>query len=603
MRRRSHAYPPHIFGRHYLRNNWDLNISLIPVFLAGALFYGLGPSLLIFLIALLGAVFAEIIFSFALSQSFSLEDGWAVSQGILVALLLPPSCPLYLPALAAALAVFLGKSLPGGLGRSVFSPVVLALVATMILFPGAITYRWPPLEEVSQGVVRSRSWLDHFVMGSGSGALGQTSLLAIILGVSFLALRGSLNWHVPLMYILGSLPLLLFPQVDPRAQIFACDVFFFAFFVIPQEGKMPLVPKARMLYGFIAGILSVPLRFFLGPVSGILLSQPFASAAIPLLNFLFLPPGRNYLFKPARFRYPQIFPKFLKLFRALLTWLRKGKKAEPKGSEENISQQVSEEAEGSPPANIVKIREIREGLSEFCTCCSLEKLDENCQSFLNKSPANGWRFFQAMEGEDVQGVLILAPVEQSLAPLEGTGVEHVVCLRVREEKRGSGIGRLLLEHALEVSKDKAGISVLAHRDLIPSGFLEHFGFQEVVRKATWKAFFKNFREAKVEWAPLKPKSRSHTGKLFLEAVLPAHCSLLWENYRNALLVASQIEEEIEVAERVINNPEDFSEFPVWGIYLNGKLLGSGIVAPEKLKAKIIQKVAGFGQKGEAGGAT
>ncbi|MGB9874812.1 MAG: RnfABCDGE type electron transport complex subunit D [bacterium] len=589
MRKRSTAFPPHIFGKNYYKSNWDLIVALAPAFVAGALSYGIGPSLLFLLISALGAACAEIVFSFALSQSFSLDDGWAISMGMLSALVLPPSAPLYIPVLVAALTVLLGKTIPGGLGRSIFSPLILALILIFFIFPGALSYSWPSLEETGQTVIRAKSWYELFLLSSGNQALGSYSLLAILLGAIFLALRNSLDSAVTLSYLLGSSFFLLFSKVPLPAQLFANDSIFFAVFLVPMAGTKPLTLRGKLVYGFLGGLLSAPLRLFLGPVLGIIFSLPFANATVPLLNYLFLPKARSYLLQPMKPVFRVGIGEVITSLKNLLLFLSLAKsKKKPTPEKEILADESGEEGRTPSPVSTMNFQEYKEDAAGFCSFCT-ETLPE-CKEFLRTSMSKGWRFFQAADEEGIQGGMILGPTAEATFPVEGENLVHIACLMLRKEKRKRGLGRSLVELAIKVSEDKSGICALAHKSLIPPGFLEHLGFKVVAQRGSWKLSLYSPKGAQVSFSPTVVKARERREKNILEAILPPYCSYLIKNYREAIEKLDFPEGMVEIREHIVSSKEELSSFPFWGIYLNGKLLATGLMEGEKLKAKVLKKL-------------
>ncbi|MCR4428015.1 MAG: GNAT family N-acetyltransferase [Caldiserica bacterium] len=579
MRKRSQVFPPFIFGKNYYRTNWDLIIALIPAFLAGSLSYGIGPSFLFLTLSVLGAVFAEVIFSFALSQSFSLDDGWAISMGFLSALVLPPNSPLYIPVLVAAFAVLLGKVIPGGLGRSVFHPLILSLILVFFLFPGVLTYKWPALEESGQTVVRTKEWYQLLLLSSGNQALGSYSFLAIILGGIYLALRRSLNTLVSLSYLLGSVFFLIFSQVPVLSQFVANDALFFGVFVVPLSGTTPLTLKGKLAFGVLGGLISIPFRLIFGPVLGIIFSLPFANATVPLWNFLFLPKARNFLFQPPKPITGKAFSSLRGFFGVLKGWKPFSKfpvreKPPEKGPE--IEPAFSSNFKCSP---------FQGDPSQFCSFCT-EPLKE-CQDFLASAQKKGWRFFSLSDNSGVQGGVILGKAEDSPFPANGDDFWVLACLRVRQEHRGKGLGRELLDYAFQAVEDSSGLFALSHNSLIPPAFLDKMGFIMVDKRGEWGLHLKSLKEGAVNFLEAE-EGGEEKGEVILEAVLPPYCSLFLKNYREAVLALGLSQERFGFKEHLIFKREDFKQYPVWGIYLKGKLLKTGLVESEKLKETILK---------------
>lgn len=553
-------------------------MALIPALVAGALSCGVGSTLLFLLISIIGATLAEVVFSFALSQNFSLDDGWSISVGLLAALLLPSSAPLYIPALAAALAVLFGKTIPGGLGKSVFSFLPLAFIFIFFLFPGVLSYSWPPLEEGGQSVIRAKSWLELFLLSSGSQALGSYSLLAILLGTIYLALRNSLNFPVVLSYLLGSSFLLFFPKVPLAQQFFANDVLFFAVFLVPLAGATPLTIKGKLIYGFLGGLFSIPLRLLLGPVLGIIFSLPFANALVPLLNFILLPKARKYLLQSVKLSFKKFqFPNFRGLSFTPPRLLRKPKKV-------SLAIQIQEKGAGP------EIREYKEDAAEFCSSCT-EVLSE-CGDFLRKSQEKGWQFFHVLDQGNVQGEMILSPLEETPFPLKGENFLHISCLMLRPEIRGQGVGRALVNLALERAQGRLGVSALGHKDFIPPGFWEHLGFKVIAKKGPFTLFLYSLNGKEIGFLPPTAKMEEKGGRDTLEVVLPPYCSFLLQEYRKVLKGLNLEEGIVEIRERLISTKEEMADFPFFGFYLNGKLIATGLIPSEKLQERILRRLKG-----------
>ena len=113
-------------GRSTTEIMWTVVASLIPVMLLSMYNFGL-RALLITVVCVISCVVVEAISSKALGRSVAVNDGSAVITGILLAFVIPPGVPYWLPIIGAVAAIFINKELMGGLGFNVWNP---ALVGT-----------------------------------------------------------------------------------------------------------------------------------------------------------------------------------------------------------------------------------------------------------------------------------------------------------------------------------------------------------------------------------------------------------------------------------------------------------------------------------------
>ena len=117
---------------------FDVVIALMPATVAAVYFFGLGV-LGILLSALVGALGAEALFNKIQGKPVTLYDGSAVVTGLLVALILPPDVPWWIPFLGGLFAIGVGKILFGGLGMNLFNPALVGRAFLVASFPIYLT--------------------------------------------------------------------------------------------------------------------------------------------------------------------------------------------------------------------------------------------------------------------------------------------------------------------------------------------------------------------------------------------------------------------------------------------------------------------------------
>ncbi|MEI6308801.1 MAG: RnfABCDGE type electron transport complex subunit D [bacterium] len=618
MRTRTRAFAPHIFSRAgFASHNWQLNLALLLPFLAGLFRFDL-TILLFLLLSVAGAIAAEILFSLFASQDFVLEDGWAVSIGLLSALLLPSGAPWWLALLVPVLAVLLGKTLPGGISHSLVHPVVLGLLAAFFLFPGAMTYAWPiPVEGNPLESIRIPAWYENLLSSPGCGAFGATSMVTLVISALLLLLTRTIHGAAMLPFLLASsLSLLFFKAVSPLSQLYAADTLLFAVFILPDTATSPMRGKGRILYGFLAGLFSVPLRLLLGPVVGLLFALPLANIFVPLLDYIFLPDAHPFLRRRPQF----IVPSLLQGWRETLQSRRLAataaalppaaarllEEAAPNTETRSTGVSLAEASPGDSEHDIgkaggksrpVRQRRPKEIVLPLFYSTEVSELSEiapvqNCPcggshneeqgAFLEELRRRGWRFFQATRAEQCVGCLQLAPLSSSLAPLAGDDLNYLAFLGAQEGERS--VEGLLLAQALVASRSKDGLCAFASPRL-GEDLLVGYGFERVAETPNL-LMIKRFRPgAEVAYSqepalqgedlpgdrgslPKRSLSQKSSGKL-LEAIFTPRCPLLADNFRRALELAAEVDPDLETREYLLHTIDEASTFPGEGLFFNG----------------------------------
>ena len=216
-------------------------LSLLPICLFFIYQYGISAAASILVVT--GAcLVAERASTRAGGQSGDIGDWSATIPGLLLALSLPPGFPLWMGAIAGLVAIFLGKSIFGGLGRNVFNPALVGRAFVQAAFPTAIAsytpsflpgrfgefipsslalpFMQPPatdawvkamqIDAIASATPLSQFKFEGVVAGfdqlltslGGHLAVGPSPLLILACGL-VLAYRRYLDWRIPVA-VLGS---------------------------------------------------------------------------------------------------------------------------------------------------------------------------------------------------------------------------------------------------------------------------------------------------------------------------------------------------------------------------------------------------------------
>ena len=269
----------------------DVLFALLPVCFMAWLAFGVEPVMVI-LVACGSAVATEFLFSrLYCGKTESLADGSSLVTGTLLACTLAPFTPLYIVAFGGAMAVLFGKLLPGGLGRNRFNPALVGREFMTVFFPAIMTSGsiWYHYEAVN---VARLDWLPDTFMDSlifrGSGAIGEYSVILLILGGLFLLLRNRIGWHIPVALTVSFTVLFMsLPEGDYRFSL--GGVLLGAIFMATDMPTSSSTVVGRLYYGAMIGAVAVMCIAF-----GV--KHEYMSYSILLLNAFVVPVDR--VFRP-----------------------------------------------------------------------------------------------------------------------------------------------------------------------------------------------------------------------------------------------------------------------------------------------------------------
>ncbi|MFC1474439.1 RnfABCDGE type electron transport complex subunit D [bacterium] len=258
--------------------------ALVPAVAVGVFFFG-PRALLVIGVSIVTAVVMEMLMNRALKVECTLADGSAVLAGLLLALLMPASAPLWTVVVGAVICIVLAKWLFGGLGSYPFNPVLVAFVMLNISWPRIMT-SWPAPNPITCGpgssipvettleVLKSYgvSMANQFSMidaliGMQAGGIGTAAALALIAGGIYLVVRGFISWHIPAGYVAGIVIFAgIFRIIDPTMN--ACPGFHLLsgmtligiFFLAPEYATSPNTFWGKLLYGLGIGMLTMLIR-------------------------------------------------------------------------------------------------------------------------------------------------------------------------------------------------------------------------------------------------------------------------------------------------------------------------------------------------------
>ncbi len=267
---------------------WSVVIALLPAVFAAVYFFK-ARAISIVLAGVVGAVISEYVFQKVRDKKITIYDGSAVVTGMLLALTLPPSIPLWTVFIGAVVAIVLGKQVFGGIGHNPFNPALVGRAFLVAAYPVLMT-DWSvdgvsgptPLALMKSEGAATDTW--RLFVGQIGGSLGETSALALLLGFAFLLYKGYVNWRIPLGMISTVFVLTYIFGENPTFHIFAGGLMIGALYMATDMVSSPTTKNGRWIFGIGAGAIVVIIRLWGGYPEGVLFSILLMNAAVPLIN-------------------------------------------------------------------------------------------------------------------------------------------------------------------------------------------------------------------------------------------------------------------------------------------------------------------------------
>lgn len=277
-------------------------IALMPA--TGFGIYNFGPrALAVIAVTIASTILTEYFFGLYKGK-LTITDLSSVVTGLLLALNLPVTIPLWMAALGGVFAILVVKMLFGGLGQNFMNPALAARCFLLISFPTAMTsfecdaYTGAtPLAALKAG--EAVNVLD-MVMGRTAGTIGETSAIAILIGACILILFGVIDLRIPGSYIVtftlfaGLFGGHGFHPAYLAAQLSGGGLMLGAFFMATDYVTRPITIKGQYVYGIILGLLTGIFRIFGPGAEGVSYAIILGNLLVPLIEKYTRPTAFGY---------------------------------------------------------------------------------------------------------------------------------------------------------------------------------------------------------------------------------------------------------------------------------------------------------------------
>ena len=287
--------------QHFIQLNEGVLPSFMDIFL-----HGLWKVLPMIIVSY--AVGLGIEFAFAIFRGHEVNEGYLVS-GLLIPMVMPVDLPLWMLAISVAFAVIIGKEAFGGTGMNIFNPALLARAFAFFAYPTFMSGDkiWVSdattidgvsgetiLGSLAQGKEVAYSTMDMF-LGFIPGSIGETSVLAILIGAFILIATGVGSWKIMVSGVIGAaLTAMMFNAVGLTALMnfdwtnhlvvggFAFGIVFMA----TDPVSAAQTDKGKIIYGLLIGFFSIMIRVF-NPAypEGVMLAILLMNTLAPTIDY------------------------------------------------------------------------------------------------------------------------------------------------------------------------------------------------------------------------------------------------------------------------------------------------------------------------------
>ncbi|OQA26308.1 MAG: Na(+)-translocating NADH-quinone reductase subunit B [Verrucomicrobia bacterium ADurb.Bin345] len=265
---------------------------------------------------------------FALVRKHEINEGFLVT-GLLFPLTLPPTIPLWQVAVGISFGVVIGKEIFGGTGFNVLNPALTSRAFLYFAYPAqmsgdnvwavtdpstfpqgftgatslAVAKAAPAGSDVIAVLRDAGFTFKDMIMGLEPGSIGETSAIAVAIGLVILVVTGIGSWRIIAGGIIGTAATTLLINALPASvrsvaphldlpfhyDLVMGGMFFGIVFMATDPVSAAATTPGKWAYGILIGFLTVTIRAF-NPAfpAGNMLAILFANVMAPLIDQIVL---------------------------------------------------------------------------------------------------------------------------------------------------------------------------------------------------------------------------------------------------------------------------------------------------------------------------
>jgi electron transport complex protein RnfD len=296
---------PHIKGNNTTqRIMLDVIVALLPAAIMAVVYFGI-RALLVILTCVISSVLSEYIARKVMKRDNTIGDLSAAVTGLLLALNLPASLPIWMCVFGSVIAIVVVKQFFGGLGQNFVNPAMTARIILMLCFASAMTM-WEntrfmpadaidgttsatPLEMLDSGTEGLPSLL-HMLIGNRSGSIGECCSLALIIGGIYLLIRRVISPVIPVAFTGTVFVLCMFRGAEFAAyNMLSGGLLLGAIFMATDYVTSPITVKGKWIFGIGCGLITFMIRTFGTIPEGVSFSIILMNILVPHIDNLTMP--------------------------------------------------------------------------------------------------------------------------------------------------------------------------------------------------------------------------------------------------------------------------------------------------------------------------
>ncbi len=284
----------------------DVLIALLPASAMGIYAFG-WRALLVIAVTVAACVLTEFVYERFMKMPLTVGDLSAAVTGVILALNMPATIPVWMPVLGGVFAILIVKMLFGGIGQNFMNPALAARCFLLISFAGPMT-RFPetvrllfdattvttatPLAALKAGTATDAL---QMLLNTHSGTIGEASAIAVLLGLVYLLIRRVVSIRIPAIYILSTVGFVAAIQAATgHADLLTVDylvthacgggLLLGACFMANDYTTSPVTPLGQVIYALLLGLLTAILRSVGTATEGVSYAIIIGNLVVPLIE-------------------------------------------------------------------------------------------------------------------------------------------------------------------------------------------------------------------------------------------------------------------------------------------------------------------------------
>ncbi|MBR1812695.1 MAG: RnfABCDGE type electron transport complex subunit D [Lachnospiraceae bacterium] len=276
---------------------FDVEIALTPAILFGVYRFGM-PALRTIILAVLASVVSEYIFQKKLRDKVTITDGSAIVTGLLLACVLSPAVPVYVPILGAIFATIVVVDLFGGYGRHWISPALAANGLLLISYQAVMAnFKVDGVSgatSLTQMAAGEKLYVMDMFLGNVSGAIGEISVACLLIGAAYLIIRKRIDVIIPVIFLaVFAVFIAIFSGKASMvnnftnyilAELFSGGLVFAAVFFAADYVICPQSMVGKIIFAVLLGIISGLFRVLGTASESVAYAVMFSTLFVPLID-------------------------------------------------------------------------------------------------------------------------------------------------------------------------------------------------------------------------------------------------------------------------------------------------------------------------------